>query len=242
MIRITHMPRLNASPFAYLVDQYRHTVPDSPSAKDPGPFITLSRESGSGGTSLARMLARRLNSEAAKDVLWTIFDGNLMATVLKTHHLQPRLARFLPEDRVSEFESAIGEMVGLHPNLWALVQKTNETICQLARKGNVILVGRGANFATAGISKGLHLRFVAPAAQRAHYIAHRYDMTEELALAYNTKCDAASRRYVKANFNADITDPAHYDLVINTGHVSLGDAANLIAELVMARTKATAGT
>ncbi|MFA5263951.1 MAG: cytidylate kinase-like family protein [Opitutaceae bacterium] len=234
------MKRYHINPFADLVGQYRHPASDSMSDMDHGPFVTISRESGSGGTSLASMLARHLNSEASKEAQWTIFDANLIATVLKTHHLQPQLARFLPEDRLPEFESAIGEMVGLHPNLWDLVKKTNETISQLAQKGHVILVGRGASFVTADLDNGLHVRTVAPAAQRAHFVAHRYDMTEELALAYNERCDAASRRYVKSNFNADITDPSNYDLVINTGRISLGDAANLIANLVNARSKVPA--
>jgi len=234
------MTKFNASSFSCMVDQYRNAIPDTEAASEHGPFITISRESGSGGKSLARLLARHLNAETPKEILWTIFDGNLISTVLKSHHLQPQLARFLPEDKVSEVESAIGEMVGLHPNLWDLVKKTNETIRDLAHKGHVILVGRGANFATADISGGIHVRFVAPAAQRAHYIAHRYAMTDELALSYNEKCDAASRRYVKANFNSDISDPAHYDMVINTGHVSLGDAANLIANLVKAKERVPA--
>ncbi len=234
------MPKLSASHFAYVVDQYRHTGPDSPSYKDPGPFVTLSRESGSGGASISKMLARRLNKDAPSDVMWKIFDGNLMAAVLKANHLQPQLAKFLPEDRVPEFKSTIEEMVGLHPNLWDLIKKINETICQMAKDGHVILVGRGANFATTGVSHGLHVRFVAPAALRAHYIAQRYDMTEEQAFAYNESCDAASRRYVKANFNADITAPANYDLVINTGHVSLVEAAELIANMVETRVMAAA--
>lgn len=221
---------------AYLTAGWRETR--TPWASKPtGPFITLSREAGSGGSSLARLLARTLHHP---DVSWRVMEGNLTAHMLKQNQLPTHLARFLPEDKVPEINASLGEFVGLHPSLWKLVQKTSETTRQLAQRGHVILVGRGANFATAGLPGGLHVRLVAPAAHRAKYLAQLYNITEAEALAHNAKCDAARRRYVKTHFNADVANPTAYDLVINTAQVSLPDAARLIAAHVTARTLAAA--
>lgn len=205
-------------------------------AKAVKPFVTISRQSGSGGTTLARMLARQLNSDAPRDVFWQIFEGNLTDTMLKANHLPPRIARFLPEDHISEVNASVGELVGLHPSLWDLVQKTNETIENLARAGNAILVGRGTNFATASIPGGFHVRLVAPVAHRARYMADLYGISEKAALAFNAKRDAARRRYVKDNFNANVDDPSVYDLTINTATISFIEAAKLIADHLRART------
>lgn len=204
-------------------------------AKTAGPFVTISRESGSGGSSLARILARLLNGEFPKDVFWNVFEGNLPARMLKEHHLPARIGRFLPEDHVSELNASVGELVGLHPSLWELVQKLNGTMQHLARGGHAILVGRGANFATAGIPQGVHVRLVAPARHRAEYRARLYDISEKEALAYNARCDAARRRYVNDTFCADVEDANAYDLTIDTSRVPLGTAARLIASLVHAR-------
>lgn len=206
------------------------------SPKTIQPFITISRQSGSGGTTLARMLARQLNCDAPRDVFWQIFEGNLTDTMLKANQLPSRIARFLPEGHISEVTASVGELVGLHPSLWDLVQKTNETIENLARAGNAILVGRGANFATASIPGGVHVRLVAPAAHRARYMAELYGISEKAALTFNAKRDSARRRYVKDTFNANVDDPSVYDLSINTATLSFIDAAKLIADYVRART------
>src|SRR5258708_10866794 len=50
---------------------------------------------------------------------------------------------------------------------------------QLAKDGQVILVGRGANFATAGLGGGIHVRLVAPADHRASYYAQRFNVPED---------------------------------------------------------------
>lgn len=195
----------------------------SPWAKAALPFVTISRESCAGGSGLAQLLLDKLTGEG-----WTSFGGNVITQMLATHHLPEQLARFLPEDRVPEVNATLGEIVGLHPSLWELMQKANATIRQLAKSGHVILVGRGANFATAGLAGGIHVRLIAPVEQRARYYAQRFNVSEAEALVHNAKCDAARRRYVKAHFNAEIADPAAYDLVINTGHVSLAEAADMV--------------
>ena len=209
----------------------------SPWASKPSsPFVTISRESGAGGSSLAHLLIRKFNAEGgAEGAVWKVYAGNVITRMLEANHLSDSLARFLPEDRVPEINASIGELVGLHPSLWELMQKTNETMRQLAVGGHVVLVGRGANFATVGIDRGVHVRLIAPPAHRARYFVQLHGISMTAALAHIAKCDAARRRYVSANFNAEIDDPAAYDLVINTAQVTLPEAAELIAARIQAR-------
>jgi cytidylate kinase len=212
----------------------------APWIKPPTPFITISRESCAGGSGLALLLAERLNRSGPLGTHWEIFGGNVINQMLAAHQLPEQLARFLPEDRVPEVSATIGEIVGRHPSLWELVQKANQTMRHLAKDGQAILVGRGANFATAGLGGGIHVRLVAPADYRARYYAQRFGVTAADALAHNAKCDAARRRYVQAHFNADVADPAAYDLVINTAHVPLAEAADMIAAHLRAQTPVAA--
>jgi len=199
------------------------------------PFVTISRESGAGGSSLARALALRLNAHTPAQTQWTVYTRNLIEEMLQNHQLSPHLARYLPEDRISEIAAAVGELVGLHPNLWELVQKTNELMRRLARGGFAILVGRGANFATQEIEHGVHLRLVAPAEHRARYLAELKQIDEAATRAYNTHRDLARERYVHTHFNASIKDPTAYDLVIDTARVPPTEAAELVATLLHAR-------
>jgi cytidylate kinase len=219
--------------YAYLLAD-RHVEASHPHEDSVRPFVTISREAGSGGAHFARMLARALNTETDDDATWTVHEGNILAGMLKSNHLPARFARFLPEDRVPEVNALAGELTGLHPNLWLLVEKINETMRQLARRGHVILVGRGANFATAGLPHGIHVRLVAPPAHRARYLERLYNISFADAVRANAKCEAARRRYVQSHFNADVRDPCAYNFVLNTERMPLPQAVQFIAGHVRA--------
>jgi len=215
----------------YLHSQIRPTRSSAAPRPTP-PFVTISREAGSGGSSLARVLARKLNSTSARDVFWRVYEENLTPRMLEAEHLSRSLARYLPEDRMAEPNATLGEYLGLHPNLWELVQKTNQALRDLARTGNAIFVGRGANFATATVEDGVHVRLIGSVDSRARFLAAQYNISEAEARKLNEECEARRRRYVRATFDADIDDPYAYDLIINTGKVSLADAAEMIVARV----------
>jgi cytidylate kinase len=207
----------------------------SPHGMPTGPFVTISREAGSGGSIFARALVHRLAEDLPGDSPWTVFDRNLVERVLESEQLSPRLARFLPEDKVSELNASIGELVGLHPSLWGLIQRANELMRQLARAGNVILVGRGANCATEGISGGVHVRLVAPPEFRAQRMATELGVSAAEAAEHNVRTDAARRNYVRSVFETDVGRASGYDLVINTSTVSIDQAADFVATILRSR-------
>src|SRR5262245_17933298 len=66
--------------------------------------VTISRQSGSGGRSIAACLSLELESRmGSASSPWTVFDWNLVEKVREEHRLPPRVVRFMPEDRVSPF-------------------------------------------------------------------------------------------------------------------------------------------
>lgn len=203
--------------------------------KPMGPFVTVSREAGAGGHGFARMLAARLDHELPGETPWTVFDRNLVEAVLQSEQLSPRIARFLPEDKVSEIGSSIGELLGLHPSIWSLTQRTNQMMRELARAGHVILVGRGANFATDQVASGLHVRLVAPPAMRAAHLARELGIGAEDALGQIDRIDAARRNYVRSVFGADVTRACDYDLVCNLGRLPLEQVVDLAATVLRSR-------
>jgi cytidylate kinase len=210
----------------------------SPHGMPTGPFVTISRESGSGGSTFARALLQRLTDELPGESPWTVFDRNLVERMLESEHLSPGLARFLPEDKVSEINSSIGELVGLHPSIWSLIQRANELMRQLARAGNAILVGRGANCATEGISGGVHVRLVAPPEFRAQRMATELGVSAAEAAEHNIRKDAARRNYVRSVFETDVGRASGYDLVINTSTISIDQAVDFVMAVLRSRVSA----
>lgn len=210
------------------------------------PVVTISREVGAGALSVAEIAANLLNERRKNAAAppWTVFDRNLVERVLEDHRLPTQLKRFMPEDVKDFVTDAVEEMFGLHPSSWNLVQHTADTILRLARLGNVILVGRGANFIAAGVEAAVHVRLVAPLEKRVRYMERFKKITHDEALDLVRTGDRARSRYVRRYFDADIADPLNYSMTINTGRIGFHDAAQLIAEAVHraaenARNKAT---
>jgi Cytidylate kinase-like family len=196
--------------------------------------VTISRQAGCGALAIAEKLAGYLQARSPQDpVPWTVFDRNLMDKVLEEHGLPAHLAKFLPEDRVSEIEDLVADILGAHPPTWKVVEHSVETILKLAALGNVILVGRAGNLITARLPRMFHVRLVAPLAQRIAHTHEAYGMTEPEARAFCPREDLGRERYVKKYFNADIADPLLYHMIINTGQISYDDAAQIIGDAVL---------
>jgi len=193
------------------------------------PFITISRETGAGATTLGQQLVLRLNQEFGEDgQSWVFLDKDLLTQALLHHQLPAQLAEYLPEDRIAETKAMIGELVGLHPSLWQLEQKISEAILQLAHVGRVIFAGRAANLVTRALPTGLHLRLVASLETRIARVAAMLQCDRSAAFIHIEKTDLARTRYVRSHFDRNLDDPHLYDLVINTEHITPGATARLV--------------
>jgi len=201
---------------------------DAPVAS--GRAITISRQAGSGGHAIAEKLADHLKAQEPEDGQpWAVFDRNLVERVLADNHLPARLARFMPEDRVSQISDTMDELFGLHPPCWILVRKTSETILHLAELGHVILIGRGANIITRKLPHAFHVRLVGSLDKRMKRLQELNRINPKEALRLAAREDLARRRYLKQFFGKDIDDPLLYHLVINTDLVSVDEAARMVA-------------
>jgi cytidylate kinase len=197
------------------------------------PAVTISRETGAGGLTVAVLLADLLQKAAPKHgVAWTVFDKNLVEFVLEDLHLPRRLSSVLPENQVSGITDAIEELFGLHPAEWTMVQKTSETILHLAMLGGVILVGRGANIVTAGLDNVFHVRLVGSLERKIERIMLRYELKEKEARSFIAREDKARVRYLRKHFGEAIDNPLLYHLTINTDRLDCPEAARLITECV----------
>jgi cytidylate kinase len=156
-----------------------------------------------------------------------------MNKVLDDHNLPAYLEKFLPEDRISQIEDTLADIFGLRPTVDTLIQQTAETLMKLVGLGGVILIGRAGNIVTAKMPNVLHVRLVAPLEDRIARIGRDDRKTPDDARKFCLEEEQARTRYLKTYFNADINDPLHYHLVINTSLMGYENAAKLIADAVL---------
>ncbi|HWX22261.1 MAG TPA: cytidylate kinase-like family protein [Candidatus Binatia bacterium] len=203
---------------------------------EPRRAITISRQAGAGGHAVAAKLVEILQAQAQAGACpWTVFDRNLVEKVLEDHHLPKRLARFMPEDRISEISDTMDELFGLHPPSWILVRQMADTILRLAELGHVILIGRGANVITSRLGYVFHVRLVGSLEKRVRHLQELQHLTPKAAFELAEREDLGRKRYLKKYFNKEINDPLLYHLVINTDLVPHDEAAQMITEAVMAK-------
>ncbi len=212
----------------------RPLVSPKSSENEPKLAVTISRQSGCGAHVVAEKLAEYLEAWVPGVAgSWTVFDRNLVEKVMEDHNLPRRLARFMPEDRISGITDAIDELFGLHPPSWTLIQKTQDTILRLAERGNVILIGRAANVITSRIEHVFHVRLVGSTEKRVEHIREVLGVEKKAAMELIRREDRGRKRYLKKYFHKDLDDLLHYHLVINTDVVNYEKAARIIGEAVL---------
>jgi cytidylate kinase len=201
------------------------------------PAITISREEGAGGLTVASNLSEYLQTHTPSHEIWTVFSQHLVGKVLEEHNHPKVIGDFMKEDHKGLLTDAFEEFLGLHPSSWTLVEQTNATILRLAQIGNVILVGRGSNIVTNELENVFHVYLVGSLEKRIEQAQKAFGLDQKSATNYIKKKDAARRRYVKDNFYKDISDPLLYHIVINTDLVQHDEAARLIGNEVIKRFK-----
>ena len=198
------------------------------------PCITISRQTGAGAKPVCEKLIQIMDSYSEPEgVSWAFFDKNLIEKVLEDNKLPTQIREFMKEGKYKHLNSAVYELLGLKPSEWTLIQRTTETILQLARMGHVVIVGRGANIITSKLKNAFHVRLVASIEKRVEHIMALLGLNEKEALTHIKKKDENRKKYIKSYFNADFDDPLLYHLVLNTDLLTHDGAANLIAEAVV---------
>jgi cytidylate kinase len=124
------------------------------------------------------------------------------------------------------------------PPFWdsLAIQRTNflysirAAIYEFARKGRVVIVGRGGQVLLKNLPGTLHVRIFAPFDLRVKRLAESARVDEKHAFRLIRRSDHDSAGYVHSFFNADWNDASLYDLLINTERLSPAAAVQLILD------------
>jgi len=203
--------------------------------------ITISREFGSGGSDVAKLVAGRLG--------WTLIDNEFVDRVAeragcssaevqqqeeRVPTLIERLARALTVSAPEMFAAAADPQMALPPED-RLVRMTEAVITEAAQRGHVVMVGRGAQAYLAEREGALHVYVVAPRERRVAAVVRRLGVTPEEAAKRLDEVDGGRQRYVRTHYAREWDAAANYDLVVSTSHFTYEQAAALIVAAAQAR-------
>jgi cytidylate kinase len=199
--------------------QFERKQPEA--APEPAGFtIALSREVGALGTTVARALGQRLG--------WSVHDHELVERVAQDMNLRTRLLESLDERPGSWMAECFAAFSSQRVVTgFAYVEHLLQTLLGLAARGNCIIVGRGAAHVLSG-DRVLRVRLIAPLEYRVAVIAQQLGVDRGAARRHIETIERARTAFVKEHFKKDLTDPLGYDLLVNTGHFSVEESADII--------------
>ncbi|OPY91151.1 MAG: cytidylate kinase [Syntrophaceae bacterium PtaU1.Bin231] len=191
------------------------------------PCITVSREAGAGGSEIARILAADLKMD--------LIGGQIISRVAESARMSEKVVKTLDEKNVTKLDSWINSLFTSR-HLWpdVYLQHLTKVIGTIGEHGNAIIVGRGAQFILRP-DRIFRVRFIAPFDKRVHRVMKNRNCTGEEAESYIIKTDSDRAAFIKKYFNEDITDPAHYDLVVNTAVIACEEAAEMVKKAFQAK-------
>lgn len=213
---------------------YRGSLEEAPAVGIPaGLTIAISREAGARGATIATRAGEKLGWDVySQDMLeYSAQNGSLRQDTLD--RLTPAARQWIDE-RLQHLVAS--ENLSQHPNVLELAR----LVLALGAQGNVILLGRGAGFILPTKST-LHVRLVAPLADRVAYMSQWLRLTDEEAADQVRKRDHRRNDFIATHFHRKPNDIHLYDMLLNTSMFGEDKSADLIAAAAKAKMSAIFG-
>ena len=200
------------------------------------PFLTLSRQAGARGGTLARTLLAEFEKHPEEPRLqgWSSFDEKLCRMILSDPELNVSFRELVTEEFRTPADDFVSVMLG--KSFQDDVQKKiSITLRELALAGKAILIGRGAAVITRDLTSGVHIRLVAERDGRIQHMRESFDISEKEAGRWVDDQDRSRARLMKRRFHREIDDPLLYDAIWNTDRVPLEVIARCIVEMILSK-------
>ncbi len=205
-------------------------------------LITISRERGSGGRSVATRLASQLGMQCyGKEIIYDIAQSAGVAAESVEKYDQEHYNKWnLIVDSLrisSHFSPDYGfsfNLANIEPEIFFTEDKylktTQEILRGLASRSGVILLGRGSQVIFRERQDALHIRLVAPLPLRIQRTAQLLNISEKDASRNVTELDKSRASYLKDFYSADVNDATLHHLTINTGVFDYDQTCELIKQ------------
>jgi len=198
--------------------------------------VTVSATFGARGSIIGPAVAERLGTPFVDRAIPTAVAAEIGCTLEealdyddRTAHGLGRIlssAARLPNVALGGMDTYLPER-GLVPEEEFLV-RTEQVIREIAEHGGGVILGRASQLVLAGHPAALHVRLDGPRKRRLADIRESMDLSAQEAERLLDDNDRARTAYVRHFYRADPTDPALYDLVIDSTRLAAAACADII--------------
>lgn len=184
-------------------------------------IITISREIGAGETAIAPVVAERLG--------WECVDHKIIdREVEETGITLPYVIHY--DERVP----GLGDSWRRPGEAERYFEALRRIVGEYAARGNVVIVGRGANFLLAE-ADALHFRLIADMPYRVRRVMEGRWVNEGPARAIIAESDHDRGAFAQRFFKADWTAPVHYHAVYNTSRLGIETVVDRMVSMARER-------
>jgi cytidylate kinase len=184
------------------------------------PVVTVTGQQGAGDAEVARMLAADLGLD--------LFDREIIHRIADSTHLSERVVSSLDEkDRelLTDWLASISSRSYLSPAEYRV--HLSRVVGAVAHHGGAVILGRGAHLIL-GEGEALRVLVVAPLEPRVRAVMEREGLSEREARHRIAAVESDRRAFLMKHFHADLADPTHFDLVVNTAVLGIEGACGAI--------------
>jgi len=198
--------------------------------------LTVSRQFGAGGKTLADRVARRLG--------YTVASEAIIEQLAESARISPKGITDLDTEQGWSSRPASGILAAgrfverlLHPQRnfmdgQAYVELLHEIVPKIAEGGNTVIVGRGAQFILRDFPETYHVLLVAKETDRIRFMIDHYDLLLPESRRIIRRQARRRQRLMQLFYQDDYDRPWNYDLVLNTSKLRLETAVDMVCGLV----------
>lgn len=191
-----------------------------------GPSIAITRETGARGGTIGRRVGKRLG--------WQVYDQETIQFLSNDPSSLLEVPPSLMEKAGQWIETQMESLAARHalkgdPTLEGVIR----VVLNLAVRGNVVLIGRGAGFFLPSGSR-LHVRLVAPLPERVSYISQWLRLTPSEAEERARQRDQQRAEYLQSVLGSNPNDVRNYDMVLSSHELGEDLCVDLISQAARA--------
>jgi cytidylate kinase len=189
--------------------------------------IAVSREAGSRGGTIALRAAKKLD--------WHVYHHDLLEYLAQEGASRQDPSGGLSEEAAQwaneRLETLLRQQsLSQHPSIRELAR----IVLALGAQGEAVILGRGSGFVLPPETT-LHVRVVAPLADRVAYMSQWMRLTMEQAAKQVEMRDQRRAEFISTYFHHQPSEIHHYDLILNSFLLGEETCADLIATAARAK-------
>lgn len=198
--------------------------------------ITVARQFGAGGHTLGKVVAARLD--------FALVDEEMVNAVAEKARVSPEKVHSIEKnrgDRILDFFSRIAPLSFLdrlkngnpqgYINERIYFSHLAETMHEIAREGNTVIIGRGGQHILSDHPHACHVLLISDFAHRIAFLKRYYNMSYQEAELAILRADKQRAKFYNKLGARNFEDPNLYHLVLNVSKIGLEKAEDIVCRM-----------